>query len=53
MHAKYQVSTSDGAKRMAKIKVDNRKDKPTDKETKRTKTIGPNDLILGHKTGNI
>ena len=38
-----------GSQVIAKVKVDNRQ---TDRQTDRTKTIYPSDLILGHnKTG--
>ena len=46
MHAKYEVSISYGSKVIAKVKVDNRQ---TDKQTDRTKTICPDQLIWGHK----
>ena len=50
MHAKYEVSSSNGSKVIAKVKVDNRQtNKQTDKQTDRTKTICPDHSIRGHK----
>ena len=44
MHAKYEVSTSNGSKVIAKVKVDYRQ---TDKQTDRTKTICPRSFDPG------
>ena len=55
MHAKYEVSTSNGSKVIAKVKVDNRQtnkqtDKQTDKQTGQ-KQYAPDHSIRGHKKG--
>ena len=49
MHAKYEVSISNGSKVIAKVKVDNRQ---TDKQTDRQrgqKQYAPDHSIRGHK----
>ena len=54
MHAKYEVSTSNGSKVIPKVKVDNRQtdrqtDKQTDRQTDRKKQYAPDHSIRGHK----
>ena len=51
MHTKYEVSIFNGSKVIAKVKVDNRHrtNRRTDKQTDRTKTIGPDHSIRGNK----
>ena len=49
MHAKYEVSASNGSKVIANVKVDNRQtDKQTDKQTGQ-KQYAPDHSIRGHK----
>ena len=53
MHVKYEVSTSDGSKVIANVKVDNRQtnrqtDRQTDKQTGQ-KQYAPDHSIRGHK----
>ena len=54
MHTKYGVSTSNGSKVIANVKVDNRQtDRQTDKQTDRTKTICPRSFDPGRKKVQI
>ena len=49
MHAKYEVSTSNGSKVIVNVKVDNRQtNKQTDKQTGQ-KQYAPDHSIRGHK----
>ena len=49
MHAKYEVSASNGSKVIANVKVDNRQtNKQTDKQTGQ-KQYAPDHSIRGHK----
>ena len=57
MHAKYEVSISNGSKVIAKVKVDNRQtnkqtDKQIDKQTGQ-KQYAPDHSIWGHKKSKI
>ena len=52
MHAKYEVSISDGSKVIVKVKVDIKQtdrqtNKQTDKQTERTETICPRSFDPG------
>ena len=58
MHSKYEVSTSNGSKVIANVKVDNRQtnkqtdrhtNKQTNTQTDRTKQYAPDHSIRGHK----
>ena len=52
MHAKYEVSTSNGSKVIANVKIDNRQNKQTDGQTKKQteqKQYAPDNSIRGIK----